>query len=385
MSGHINLENERPNWKIFWISIIPLSFIIISEIFKIFFFEELDTIKDKEKYIGWWTLAQLILSPTLGMISDKFNRKKMLIITLIALILSAIFLKMSWSIMTALILYSIGAVTPIARAAYCDVHITNRRVPNIINTFIVQPIPWLFFYKFSFSTSFKWPTYTLFSIGILMVILCWIWFKDWRDKENRKLSFSFKGIKEEYGWFLCLRILLAFFLSNSIWNMLLYFFEEQTLTPLIKDYFSMGPGLAFLIGALIARYVDIDKKKMLGLTFLFIAVFSGLLFLEGKMEGNGNLLRPIFVAFTFFGGIGLPIIYSFFGRKADLHEQGVLYGLLDSLQTATEWMGSFVLNHMGTRSTSSTIVWVVLAVSFISLLLTIGLTRNQRLKNTKYV
>lgn len=381
MSERINLQEDKQFIsKLFLISTIPLILIIVSEIFKIFFFQELSTLKDKEKYIGWWTLAQLILSPTLGMISDGFCRKKMLIFTLFSLVLSAIFLKMGWSIIIALILYSIGAVTPIARAAYCDVHITNRRVPNIINTFIVQPIPWIFFYKFSFSSPSQltsWPSYLLFSSGILMTIICWIWFKDERDKEHRKLSFRFKGIREEYGWLLCLRVLLAFFLSNMIWNMLQYFFEEETSNQVAKSYFSIGPGLAFLVGALIARYIDIDKKKMLGLIFLFIAVFSGLLFLEGRAEEHAHSIRPIFVAFTFFGGIGLPLIFAFFGRKADLHEQGVLYGLLDSFQTATEWTGSFALGRLGARPDPTTIVNVVVIVSFISFLVTGSLIRTR--------
>lgn len=312
----------------------------------------------------------------------------MLIITLFAMIVAAACLRIAvyqtenegidptkWIVEISLLLYSIGAITPIARAAYCDVHITNKRVPNIINTFLIQPIPWIFFFKLTFSDLRS--VIALFLAGFLMIFFTFL-FKDKRDKDHRKLSFGFKDIREEYGWILCSRILVAFFLSNSIWNMLQYFFEEKAPHQVTSDYFSIGQGIAFLAGAAIARFIDIDKKKMLGLVFVLIATFVTIQLIEGETVGDQRLvLRPIFIAFTFFGGIGLPLIYAFFGRKAALHEQGMLYGLLESIQTGTEWTGSYSLSIHNLADHPAAIARIAVIVSFISFLLTVSLIRSK--------
>jgi hypothetical protein len=145
------------------------------------------------------------------------------------------------------------------------------------------------------------------------------------------------------------------------------------------QYFSLALGSAFLAGTLIARYLEIDLKKMIGLAFVLIGVFTLIQFIEGMTTGNYNtVLRPIFIAFTFFGGIVLPSTYAFFGRNADMHEQGILYGLLDSFQKLTEWTGSFSLNHFaGTTDQPFAIAKLAVFISFIPIFLTIGLLRTK--------
>jgi hypothetical protein len=382
------MQDHRLDRRIIWLSLLPLSMIIFGEMFKIFFYAEFQKVQERDSYIDWWMLLQLVLAPLLGLLSDKFCRKKILLLTLCSLILSAAFLRLAIFLQgpsdisqglfeLSLVLYSLGAVTPIARAAYCDVHISNQKTPNIINTFLVQPLPWIFFYKFTFNTFGSFIGLILFGVAIAAIAL--FYFVDQRDRKQRRLSLRFKKIREEYGWGLCSRILIAVFISNSAWNLLQFYFEENESIGIANQYFSLAPGVAFLGGVIIARLLEIDLKKMIGLVFAFIGIFTLIQFIEGAATGNFNtVLRPIFISFTFFGGIGLPLIYAFFGRNADLHEQGVLYGLLDSFQKLTEWTGSFSLNHVeAIPDHPFTIAKFTMFVGFIPLLLTIQFLRTK--------
>ena len=389
MSDNINPEqNDRFDWRIFCLSLVPLSIIVLGEIFKIFFFAEFQKVQNRDHYIDWWLLLQLVLAPLLGFLSDKFCRKKILLFTLCSLILSAAFLRLSiffqgpsdipqGLLELSLILYSIGAVTPIARAAYCDVHITNKKTPNILNTFLVQPLPWIFFYKFTFNT--VGSIASLFIFGMITAALALYYFVDQRDLRHRRLSVRFKKIREEFGWGLCSRILIALFISNSAWNLLLFFLEEKESIGIANQYLSLALGIAFFGGTILARLLDIDLKKMIGLSFALIGVFTLIQFIEGTATGNYNtVLRPIFIAFTFFGGFALPLTYAFFGRSVDLHEQGILYGLLDSFQKLTEWTGSFTLNHVSTLPDQPfAVAKFIMIIGFIPLLLTISFLRTK--------
>ncbi len=361
-------------------SLVPLAVIVIGELFKIFFFEEVRQIsgheQDFKKYIDLANLVQLFLSPFMGFVSDKFGRRLLIVATLGCLCLSAFFLKAVPSLNLAVWLYGIGTVTPIARAAYCDVHITNKRVPNIINTFIVQPIPWLIVYKISFT---NWISFsTILSIGLLTIVLVYFYFKDNEDHSKRKTSFEFENIKREYGWGLCLRILIAFSISNCLWNMLQYYFEETGSVHLTAGVFSLSQGAMFFLGCVIARLLDIEVKKILGLIFVFTAILLSVQSLQWALEGYGSDIVPsIFATFTFFGGIILPSLYAFFGRKADIHEQGVLYGLLESIQTLTESAGAYSVSHSKTLEDPKAILLFVLIGSLMSLVLTSNLIRTK--------
>jgi hypothetical protein len=378
--------NRSFHWRIFWVSLIPLSVIFIGEIFKILFFLEMPLMVPQEEvkvYVDRVNLLELFLSPIIGFLSDKFGRKLILVITLFFLTLSTIFLTILPSINAAVWFYALGAITPVARAAYCDVHITNQRTPNIINTFIIQPIPWMIFSNpwfinpISFFPNHYTLTFLFFASFIMSIFICYYFdSKESRVRSNK--SFEFEKIKKEYGLWLCMRIIIAFFISNSLWNMLLFFFEENEAVETIGLYFFLSQGCAFFLGAVIARLADIDIKKMLGLLFVLIAISLSIQVIAWSIQKyEGNIIPSVFASFTFFGGITLPLIYAFFGRKADLHEQGVLYGLLESLQSFTDWTGAYSLNHNTDLNSYSTLLIVVLIGSGISLMLTVSLIRTR--------
>ena len=112
------------------------------------------------------------------------HSKKTLNITFGASILS-VFLLYNGFFWIAIIIDGIFCnVTPIARAAYCDVHTCSGRTPNIINTFIVQSIPWIFL------PFLNWNGYNpsfiiLALISLLLLLSSIFFFKDFRDKTKK--------------------------------------------------------------------------------------------------------------------------------------------------------------------------------------------------------
>jgi MFS family permease len=374
-------ESNKKYLKVFLLSLIPLSIIILGEVFKIYLFNEGKVAFDNNEvkikaFIDKINFYQLIFSPVVGFLSDKYGRKPILILTLTSLITSGILLKMHVFPSLTAWLYSVGAIIPVARATYCDVHITNKRIPNIVNTFIAQSIPWIVFSQLSFPL---WNSFATLIVVSFLFILILFFFKDWQDKNHRKTSFEFEKIKKAYGLSLCIRIIVALIISNSLWNMLFFYFEERQSELFIGQ---LSQGLAFFLGTLVARFSHLDEKKLLGLIFILIAASLSLQTIEWGMQGyQGNIIPSFFINFSFFGGIGLPIIYSFFGRKADIHEQGALYGLLHSFQSLTEWGGSISLNHIGFLQYPSGVLISVLVGSCISVALTVGLIYENRKKS----
>lgn len=366
--------------KVFWLSLIPLLIIVLAEIFKIVFLDEIRLFFSGDElgmkaYLEKLTIFQLICMPLVGFLSDKIGRKKVLLSSLMALFLSVFLLKMHAHIFVTTFFYALGAVIPVARAAYCDVHTTNQRVPNVINTFLVQPIPWIVFFRISFMNWSSWPAF-ISAASVFFVAL--LFFKDRSDRRHTLTPYKFEGITKAGGLSVFLRVICAFIAANSIWTILQYYLEEKQSFIEINQYFSLSQGVAFFLGVLIARFVEIDTKKMFGLNSVITAVFISLQVLVWWITNyEWDIIPFIFVVFTFFGGIGQPLIYSLFGRKASIHEQGVLYGFIESCQLFTEWVGSASLNHVSVFQDPSAIVTVVLIGSFVSVLLTIGFIRTK--------
>ena len=90
----------------------------------------------------------------------------------------------------------------------------------------------------------------------------------------------------------------------------------------------------------------------------------------------GTISPYLFLQYTILGGIGLPLIYSYFGEKATVHEQGVVYGFLESIQSASEFIGPFLLGFI--LSIKDIHYLIVLPFLVISYCLSIKLSNNNK-------
>ncbi|NGX63834.1 MAG: hypothetical protein KR126chlam6_01250, partial [Candidatus Anoxychlamydiales bacterium] len=250
---------SKKNTIVLLSSLFPLACIFFAEGVKMYFLELVRAVPNHEQYITYSIYITVLAYPLLAYLSDIWCRKKVLLISLFFLLLSIIFLYFK-NFVLSMCFFSIAPVTAVAQAAYCDVHITNEREPNIINTFIIQALPWLIF-PFLFNQISSVFISILIS-GFFLLLLTLFYFKDNRDKDLKKYSFGILEATKKYGLKTCIVIIAAFFLANWAWSMFFYRLEERLGVAVISKYFLLAPGLAFLLGAIFARMI-IHRNKIL--------------------------------------------------------------------------------------------------------------------------
>jgi hypothetical protein len=342
---------------------MALFFIITKEAYKMLFFDRLPAAGILEnKLIILWLALQVIFSITFGTISDRFCRKKTLTLTLGASLLSVFLIRNDFFLLAIIIDGIFCNVIPIARAAYCDVHALNNRSPNIINTILVQPISWIIFplfLRYRPDLSF----YTIYALGIFSFIFCLFFFHDLRDKKHRVLH-QLNQIRKKFLKRIFIKMLLAYLVADLGWNIILYLFEENLQHNLLDNYLLLYPGVAFFIGALFSRIYNFNAKQALSLLFVGIFLFTALdtLFTLLTKDSSG-LLSNIFLHYTLLGGVIIPMIFVFFGERASLHEQGTIYGVLESFQSLAEILGPSILGLLIFRKDANQLITLTILIS----------------------
>ena len=357
-------------------TIIPYLALMLKECFTVFFLIELRKVGyNIEQLIALWVGLQIIFSVFWGKISDMYCRRKTLNLLLGLSILSIFFLKNNYFLWAVILDGIFGNITCVARAAYCDIHIIHGRIPNIINTFIVQAIPWMLL-SYNFTILHRYIFYIVFVLTIMVFILSLIFFKDFRDKNLRKKEKGFKDIITKFSKMTFFRLIVAFFLWNSLWHLILYFGEGHLKELNLHEYFFLITGIAFFTGTIIARIYKFRPERAISLVFLFTFLFfffDWLLYL--LTDFPGDVSSALFLQFTMLFGIGIPLIYSYFGEKATVHEQGTVYGFLESVGSISEFAGPFFLSFVLPLHELRFITFVPFL--FVSFLLSINLTTKK--------
>jgi MFS family permease len=182
----------------------PLLAIIVNEAIRIYFFSIINTKNFDvylEKLLILWLVLQIIFTIVLGKISDRYCRKKVLLITLVASGISIVLLRFDFFIISIIINGIFGSILPIAIAAYCDVHVTRGRTPNILNALLFLPISWIIlainptlFFDYLFQSAL-----IITSVSAFLVLF---FFKDIRDKIEKKKSSKKKLFKYNFLFYL---------------------------------------------------------------------------------------------------------------------------------------------------------------------------------------
>ncbi len=363
-------------WQIFghksW---VPLVAIFLAGLDQIYFLIQLKNAPVNITHITtFWVGLQFVFSTLFGLISDKFCRKKVLIFSLACSIFSIPILNMGWAWSAIFLNGAFGNIAPIARAAYCDIQIQKNKESNIINTFLILPLPYI---VLSFNYHL-FETYSYFFMWIAEVfVLCTtiFFFQDRRDKENRDVSIQFLNkLKQKFFTSSSLRLLLAFYILNSGWWLLTYRAEDQLDVHNLLKYFFLIVGLAFLTGAIICRIYTFKPEKALPLIFLFITILFVFDYLFSIIIGGINI-DSSFMHFTLLGGVGLPLCYVFYSSQATPHEQGTVFGLMESVRALTELSGPVILSLISIQG----VYLFLVPQSIVGLLLVISL-KTRRLK-----
>ncbi len=131
---------------------------------------------------------------------------------------------------------------------------------------------------------------------------------------------------------------------NTAWHIILSASEKTLSSEILELYYFAIVGLAFFAGVMTIKIYRLKPLNIFSGVFLgpvVIYLFNWLI--------NSILHQPLwmstefFLLFTWIGGIGIPLIYSYYGKLAKIHEQGETYGFLESIQILSEFLGPALL------------------------------------------
>jgi MFS family permease len=324
--------------------IAPLIAIVVNESTKIYFFSVINSKNfddSLDNLLLLWIGLQICFTVIFGKISDRYCRKKVLLITILASISSILLLRFD-SLVVAIIISGIfGNVLPIAIAGYCDVHVTRGRTPNIFNALLVLPISWIIL-SVSPTIYDDYLFQSSLIIAIVAAIFVILFFKDIRDKIEKKKAVKKKVFK--YNFFVLFgNLAMAYLLLNICWYFLLYYYEAVLSHSDLRKYFFLIVGVSFFFGVLSVKSFKFKPEN----TIFPAIVFGFFIILFDALMVNFNITKAVsadlFFQHTFFMGIVQPLIYSYFGKRVSLHKQGITYGFLDSVNSSSELVAIAIL------------------------------------------
>ena len=282
-----------------------------------------------------------MFAPLFGFISDKYCRKKMLLLVLGCSTFSVPLLDAGWIWPAVLINGVFGNVAPIARAAYCDVQLIRNKETNVINTFFIQPLPFILL-SFSPPLFNEYAVLLIHIIEVVALLACLFFFTDQRDKHHGEaIDRFYRHFTRIFFNRMSLRFLLSFYILNSSWWFSTYLVDIYSNEDNVLYYF-LATGLVFLIGTIICRIYSFLPERALPLLTLAVAMFFLSDWLFSSILGGLNV-ESSFMHNTMIRGIILPLWYVYFGLQAKLHEQGGVFGFMDSIWSLTELTGPLIL------------------------------------------
>lgn len=295
--------------------------------------------------------SQIIFSPLQAGFSDFSSRKRSLIFAFLITFISLLFLPFNskstyfiYFLFIASLLKGIGGnIVPIARAGLAESIKHNFRFAIGLSTSAIAA-GYIFIKILSqHLDSFYVPVILIVTMPIILFFLIRFYLdKHDADPTDKPATFTkamIKDMKAIYNDFLKDKI---FFLSASSY----YFWEVSFYLVFIKDVelrssdfknFSLTMCAGYLFGVVLLRFIsrwhDQHVLKLgyrisiISIILIFIAAFSGISLL--------NQFAPISGYFVYSLGFGffVPCLFSMVSKIRQPHEQGKIYGLIDSVDT----------------------------------------------------
>lgn len=323
---------------------ILLATIFSREIFKLFFLFQIKQYSGNQLEITTiWIALQIVFSSFFGYISDRNYRKAILVLSLVTSLFSIIFLQYHLFWITVIINGVFCNVTPIARAAYCNCHPLTNRTKLMTNTFLAQSLPWIVVLCWDYVIIDKY----LFDISIAVSLSAFagvlFLFNEPSNKILQSSSKELKNLKTKYATSTFIKLSIAFVLLEISYQIMPYFNEAHfNIDNLQKSYLFLGIGVT--IGCLFHKFIKVSNHQkimnyiILGGCTLFFLEFLATYFTDKQYFIPLN----IYLLFAFLGGLYWPLIYAIFAEKAKMHEEGLIFGSLESLQSIAEIFPPFI-------------------------------------------
>ncbi len=292
-----------------------------------------------------YSFFQLISSPILGRLSDKFGRKKLLIIsqlgTFIGFIILALANNLSLLFLSRIIDGITGGNISIAQAYIADVTDQKNRAKGmgLIGAafglgFIFGPVIGGLLSK----TNYSAPAFFAAFISLITIVITNLFLKETVKIKIEKVDlfnkFEFKEFKKIIKKSIIDNLIISFFIINLSFTMIqgvLALWTERTFgfTPENNGWIFTYVGILAVFFQLVVLPKLIKKfseKKLLKMAILFLSL--GMIFIFNFKFIFGFLFALIFISFG--NGLANPTIQALASEKVSKNDYGETLGLLQS-------------------------------------------------------
>ena len=341
---------NRPLWEL----ATPLFFIFIFEIVSVqlYIFSQAHAKSSGSSsiFIGWIT-SQTIGGILLGYISDKFQRKKVLLLSQV--FAAGIFMWVlashdkAFNLLAIWLLGFFFNATPTARASLVDNFPQYSKNRLLCYSFLIQFLPWCFFPYFTLFEAKNIYTCIFFFI-ILNFFLTLTLFK---DKFNKAIEYERvitklaqpgkKRIIVATGAALLLGQ-LVFFISD-------YFLEHRSPNPTLYGILGLGSFIGSGMGLVYRKIPHLSLLTMsYGFGFLISAVtFASLFFYEMNISETVILFQV--TLYASIGGFYLPLVYETILSSISFKMRGRTCGYIELIISGSSFIALWsVLDKIST-------------------------------------
>ncbi len=308
-----------------------------------------------------WRSAQAVGGFLLGYLSDKYCRKKILVITQVLGVL--ILPLLLWKNFAVFSLFLIGFFfnpSPVARAALVDNFPKESKAKLIAITYIAQFIPWCFYLTIH---DFKSTEILMAALTVLILnsTMSYLFFEDRRDKKqehNNDITQSFthkKSIKRVF-YTLCALFpgQLVFFISDT-------FFENLTSNAGLFSALGIGSLIGVLVGIF---YRKIPHLSLLTFCFGIGILLSAVPLITNYLVPDLNIDLPYqLMLFSTLGGFYLPFVFDVVLSAISANYRGTACGIIDLLIALSSIIGVAIVVFLNPSQTLILLMTVILFIS----------------------
>jgi MFS transporter, DHA1 family, tetracycline resistance protein len=297
-----------------------------------------------------FSLSQLIASPILGDLSDRYGRRPVLILSLLGTVLSFVMLALAGSLAVLFLARIIDGITggsiTTARAYIADVTTEENRARafGLLGAafglgFIVGPALGAAFSHISYTA----PIWAAAVITLLATVLAWLWLPETIHHVQAGAGAPWKAVREMSGR-PHLRVLLSvdfiywtafavYQTTFALFGALRFGFDVMHTGYLLAAFGALGVIVqGFLVGPIVEA---LGARRTLVVGLVFAAIGWG-----------GSALTfsvPVFVMMLIPGAIGIGLcnatLSTLISNAAGPHEQGRVQGAAGALESLGRTMG----------------------------------------------
>ncbi len=304
-----------------------------------------------------YSFFQLISSPILGRLSDRYGRKKLLIISQLGSAVGYLILGLAGNLPLLFLSRIIDGITggniSIAQAYIADVTDKKNRAKGmgIIGAafglgFIFGPAIGGFLSRYSYSA----PAYFATAVSLLTVLTTIFFLKETIDEKKAKVSPKTKLSFEEFRRVLVIKpiglLIFVFFALNTAFSIMQGNFSLWT-----QKTFNYGPsenGWLFAYIGIIAVFVQLKvlpylTKKLEEKTILYISLFLMFIGLSIiPLSPHPNFLYVALFFLPFGNGLANPTIQALASENVPPEEYGGTLGFLQSAGSLGRIIGPII-------------------------------------------